>query len=39
MCLATLAFYQAYWFYMQWSRLRRYGGEDIWPLVRTVISR
>jgi hypothetical protein len=35
MSLVTLGFYQIYWFYQHWRRVRD-GGEAVWPLPRSV---
>lgn len=34
MSVVTLGFYQLYWFYQQWRRVRDVGREPIWPFVR-----
>jgi len=38
MLVLTFGMYQVYWFYQQWSRLQRHGGEDVWPIVRTAFA-
>jgi len=35
MSVLTLGFYQIYWFYQQWRRVRD-SGEDVWPLPRSI---
>jgi hypothetical protein len=34
--VVTLGLYQMYWFYRQWRKLRDVGGEEIWPIPRTI---
>jgi hypothetical protein len=35
MSVVTLGFYQIYWFYQQWRRVRD-AGDDVWPLPRSL---
>ncbi len=34
MTLTTLGFYLVYWFYRNWSAVKRHTGENIWPPMR-----
>ena len=36
--LATMGFYQLYWFYKNWSLFRSATKEDIWPAPRAIFS-
>lgn len=36
--VATLGFYELYWFYANWKRYRDHTGEDLWPVPRAIFS-
>lgn len=36
--IATLGFYELYWFYANWKRYRDHTGEDLWPVPRAIFS-
>jgi len=38
MTLCTLGLYQVYWFYKNWSMIRKRDASDIWPFWRAVFS-
>lgn len=38
MSLLTFGLYQVFWWYRHWVRLRDVGGEDVWPVSRTVFA-
>lgn len=38
LCVTTLGLYEFYWFYRHWRQLKRFGGEDVWPVVRTAFA-
>lgn len=38
MSVVTLGFYQLYWFYQHWKRVRDVQHDDLWPLPRTIFA-
>lgn len=36
--IVTLGSYEIYWFYQHWRQVRRLGGEDVWPVARTLFT-
>jgi hypothetical protein len=38
MSLATLGFYDLYWFYQNWKLTKAHGRSDIWPIARAIFA-